>query len=230
MRGQRFVHERELAIKMRKQGLSIVAIEQKVKINRSTLSGWFKNIHLSPKKKELLEKSKMDALRRARTKAKEWHIAAKNNRLIIAEKEAHSVLSQIDFKQKSILEFALAMLYWGEGFKKSTETGLGNSDPLLVSLFVKLLRVSFSIPVHQIRCELYLRYDQDEEKEKLFWSKTTGIPLSGFRYVPKDERTKSSKTFEGYHGVCAVRCGNVAIARKLGNISKLFAEHLLGRA
>ena len=230
MRGKRFVHERVIAIKMRKRGLSIVVIERKLKINKSTLSGWFKNIQLSPEKRARLEDSKIKALQRARAKATKWHNEAKKERLIFAEKDAKALLSIIDLKQKSILELALAMLYWGEGFKKNSETSMGNSDPVMLNLFIHILRVVYAVPTSQMRCELFLRADQDPVEMKLYWSKALDLPIENFKYVSLDARTKGSITRPEYKGVCAVRCGNVAIARKLGNISRLFAESILRRA
>lgn len=121
------------------------------------------------------------------------------------------------------------MIYWGEGFKTNWETGIGNADPAMLVVFLGILRKNYQIPVEQIRCELYLRADQDAEVEKKFWAKTLDLPLGNFRYVSFDKRTEGSETRPTYHGVCALRCANVAIQRKLLNISKGFSDYIIKR-
>lgn len=230
MRGKKFVKEREEAVELRKRGFSIVKIERILGINRSTLFGWLKDIKLSARQKERLLKHRREGLLRARLKAVKWHNAQKKKRLEFADFEARKTFNQLSFQNDAILELALAMLYWGEGFKNSVETGLGNSDPVMLSVFVKILRTQYGVPPEKIRCELYLRADQNVNEMKRFWSKNLSLPLENFRYTSLDQRTLGSKTFAAYKGVCSVRCGNVAIQRKLGNISKLFAEYILKRA
>jgi hypothetical protein len=230
MRGVRFVKERAEAVRLRKRGLSIVVIEKKLGINRSTLDGWFRHVQLTKKQRVTLLSQRARGLMKAQQKAVSWHNARKAERLILAEIQARDVMTQLPLRNDAVVELALAMLYWGEGYKTVIETGLGNSDPVMVALFVKIMREKYHVPVKQIRCELYLRADQNSGKMKKYWAKQLGLPLENFRYVSLDKRTVGSKTYKRYHGVCSVRCANVAIQRKLLNISKYFAEYILKRA
>jgi len=72
---------KDRAIKLRKRGLSIGKIERRLKIPRSTLSGWFKNIELTPKQKEKLLNDWKNGLIKAREKAVLWHNTQKEKRL-----------------------------------------------------------------------------------------------------------------------------------------------------
>ena len=54
------------AISLRKKGKSIRNIEERLKIPRSTLSGWLKNIELSKSQKKVLDKKWREALVLAR--------------------------------------------------------------------------------------------------------------------------------------------------------------------
>src|SRR3989344_3602666 len=119
------------AIRLRKNGISIVKIEQRLKIPRSTLSGWFRDIKLSEKQKEKLLFSKQQGLIKARKNAIVWHNKQKENRLKEAEEAARKVINSINIADRNILELALAMLYLGEGAKKNTETALGSSSPFI---------------------------------------------------------------------------------------------------
>lgn len=160
-------------------------------------------------------------------KAVTWHNTQKENRLKSAQTEAEKIISKLDFNNRNILELSLAMLYFGEGFKKKPETGIGNSDPLILKFFIVLLKKVYNINIKSIKCSLHLRMDQDPEVLKLYWSKELNIPLENFRKSSIDKRTAESKTYDSYHGVCVVRCGNVAIQRKLVYLSKIYCEKIV---
>ena len=123
---------KKMAIQLRKQGQSINQIEQKFGIARSTLSSWFKKIKLTPaQKKKLFQNSKI-ALIKARKKAALWHNKQKQKRIEEAKLQALNVLKNINPQNKYVLELALATLYLGEGNKKTAETNIGSSDPLIL--------------------------------------------------------------------------------------------------
>ncbi len=218
------------AIQLRKRGLSIKQIEDRLGIARSTLSGWFRDIKLTEEQKDKLIKRWQEGLVKARKKAVQWHNSEKNKRLIKAEQEAIQVVKNINPKNRNILDLALAMLYLGEGIKKSEETGMGNSDPLILKIFLYILRKNYNTDIKKIRCELHLRADQNPQKLKRFWAKELNLPIKNFKYVHLDERTIGIKTYPYYKGVCVLRCGNVAIQRKLLNISSEFYRKMVMRA
>ena len=221
-----FVKKRK-ATEMRKCGLSIVVIEKKLRINRSTLSGWFKNVKLTENQKKRLENQRLRGLVLARSKAVEWHRSQKKLRLEEALQEAKETLRNINTNNPHILDLALAMLYLGEGLKQPEETGMGNTDPLILKMFLSVLKKNYNVDIKRIRCELHLRADQNSEELKKFWSKELKLPIENFKYVSFDERTKGSPSYEDYKGVCVVRYGDVAIKRKLINISREFCESII---
>lgn len=215
------------AVKLRKKGLSMRNIGNRLGIARSTLSNWFKNIDLTDKQKEKLKKQWGLGLIKARKKASEWHKTQKEKRLIEARLTAQQVLDKLNLGNSNIIELALAMLYLGEGIKSSDDTAIGNSDPLILKTFVHILINYYKINPAKIKCGLNLRADQNPKKIRSFWSKTLNLPIKNFTYINIDKRTIGSKTYSYYKGVCLVRCGNVAIQRKLLNISKEFCERII---
>ncbi len=227
MEAKQFSKRKLLAIKLRKEGLSIGYIEKKLGISRSTLSGWFKNIELTSEQKKILFQRWKGGLIKARKKAVLWHNEEKNKRLQIAEEEANIVINKIDVKDKNILDLILAMLYLGEGFKSGDRTGMGNSDPLILKTFITILRNNYRLDLKDFSCYLHLRADQDPIKIKKFWSKELNIPLENFRSTSFDKRTLGSKTYPNYKGVCTIICGKVAIKRKLLYISQGLCERLI---
>lgn len=211
---------RNSAIILRRNGYSIRYIEGKLGIPRSTLSGWFKGVQLTEVQKQKLRRNWLDALVVARKEAVKWHNKQKEDRIVEARRQALSVLSSINLNDKFIQEFALSMLYLGEGAKKGGMS-LGNTDPLIVKYYVSSLNYLYKINKNEIKCDLHLRYDQEPSIFIKYWSKELGIPQENFHTV-KDKRTSRSKTFPEYKGVCVIRCGNFAIKRRLNFLSREF--------
>ncbi len=211
------------ALHLRKQGESIVVIEKRLKIPRSTLSGWFKNITLNKKQIAKLKHNSEIALNNARKNAVVWHNTQKKHRLEFAEQQALSVLNKIDLSSKETFELALAMLYLGEGSKKN-KTCLGNSDPLILKFFLIGMKKIYNIDSTKIRYALHLRADQNPQEMKKYWSKELNATIERFTQVSIDQRTVGKPTYPNYKGVCVVNCCTVAIQRKLVYLSRRFCE------
>jgi hypothetical protein len=218
---------KDRAIGLRKQGISIRRIESKLGIPRSTLSGWFRDVVLTEKQKEKLAQDHIAHLKVARKKAVAWHNAQKKARMIEALHQAEKTLASLKTDKKEVLDLALAMLYLGEGFKRSDYTGIGNSNPLILKFFIAVLRHNYLVKIEDIQCKLHLRADQDSNSMKRYWSKELQLPLNNFKSAYFDQRTKGSKTYPTYKGVCVVRCGHVVIQRKLLALSVLFSEQVV---
>ncbi|MBY0537899.1 hypothetical protein K2P47_00695 [Patescibacteria group bacterium] len=214
------------AIRLRKLGKSLPYIHTKLGIPKSTLSYWLKDVKLTIAQKNKLENDWKKALIKARSKAVVWHNKAKAHRIKVSESEGRLLLDNIDYSNKYITELALALLYLGEGTKAQSETGMGSSDPVILKFFVNCLRTIYKIPEDKIKCELHLRADQDPEKILKFWSNELRISKQNFRKPYLDKRTAGTKTYDTYKGVCLVRCGTVAIQRKLVYIAKHFCTEV----
>jgi len=186
---------RPTATRYRRQGYSIRSIEKLLGIPRSTLSGWFQDIVLSKKQQQDILKRWKKSLRKAQEKAGKWHHAQKEKRIQKGETQALATLKKINIFRKEHLELAIALLYLGEGSKKNTETGLGSSDPLILKFFIAILRTVYKVSTEKMRCELYIRADQNPYRIKQFWSKELQLPIKNFRQVNIDKRTTGSKTY-----------------------------------
>jgi hypothetical protein len=219
--------KKDEARKLRKKGYSIRNVERELGIPRSTLSGWFKDIELTDKQKTRLKKRWERGLVKARKEAVKWHRAKKEKRHQIAKKEALKIFNQIDTSDKKWLEITLAIMYFGEGFKRDIETAIGNSDPMILKFFLSLLKEIYDYDIKTIYCQLNLRHDQNIEKEKKYWSRTLGLPKSNFRHVLIDKRTKGTKTYKDYHGVCQLRCGRVDIQRRLLYLANIYCDNIV---
>lgn len=215
---------KDKAIDLRKQGKSTRLIASKLGIPRSTLSGWLHNIQLTPRQQKILQNKWKLSLVKARAKAVLWHNKQKVIRLENARDEAQSVLAQINIHDKSVLELALAMLYLGEGSKTNT-TAMGNTNPLVLKFFIQSLNILYGIRKIDFKAELHLRQDQNSKLLEKYWSNQLGIPIENFTYVI-DRRPIKSKTYKEYRGVCVVRCGRIALQRRLIFLSELFCNKI----
>ncbi len=111
------------------------------------------------------------------------------------------------FNGVDVAKLVLLILYAAEGTKNAARSTLvfGNSDPSIIRLFLKLLRVSYKISEDKFRCTVQCRADQDSSFLEIFWSKVTGIPLNQFYRTRIDKRSIGKKTINNrYKGVCRV--------------------------
>lgn len=222
----RWANLKPRAIILRRRGASIRDIEMRLGVSRSTLSGWLKQVPLSPKHLRRLQKRHKQSLMQARAQAVIWHNAEKQKRLVFAQQEAMAVLHAVDNAQKT-LEIALAMLYLGEGTKRHKGLVLGNANPDVLLFFISALQKLYKIDVHRLRCELHLRADQKSNTEKIYWSKALTLPQTCFKAVYVDKRTQGKKTYTSYHGVCIISYGDVAIQRKLMYLYQLYCREVI---
>ena len=214
------------AINLRQQGSSIREIEIRLRIARSTLSYWFRDIELSTQQHEQLLKKWKSALVSAREKAAVWHSEQKKKRILLAENQARETMARLDSNSHT-LELALAILYLGEGGKSPKGLVLGNSNVDILKFFVATLKTLYKVGGEKLRCELHLRADQNPKKEIGYWSKELKIPKKRFQRSYLDKRTSGKKTFPSYHGVCVVAYDNLAIQRKLMYLYQLYCQKII---
>jgi len=209
--------KKELVRDLRGQGLSYKEIRQKTPftISKSTVSNWCKDIELSEKQKDRLDKLFKDGSYRGRLlgpkatqarRAKEIQAIKENGRREIGP------LNENEFKLTGL------MLYWAEG-AKSRCVDITNSDPLLIKFMIDWLRVVCKVPDAKFRACLHLHSGQNEEEIKKYWSKITNIPVSQFgkSYI-KEEGSGYRKNIL-YNGTIKVRvCNGNLLHRILGLI------------
>jgi len=204
---------KEKAISLRKKGFSIKHVEKKLDINRSTLSGWFKNVQLTNKQKEKLLQNWRDGLVAAQKKGSQWHRDQGNRRRTVIREEVDEFIPKKAFDQKTG-ELIMATFYLAEGGKKENSFAIANSNPAILKGIVNLLRYLYTLDESKFRCCLHLRSDQNEKELKSYWSKLLNIPETKFHKTQFDKRT-ITKTYENYKGVCLVNYFDMAIQRRV---------------
>jgi transcriptional regulator with XRE-family HTH domain len=197
--------ERIKARELRKQGLSIKDISDKLNVSKSSVSLWTRDIILTIKQYESLYKKMVrlgnkgrmiGALKQKNTRLKKIEKAKRKGRLEIKK-----------ISRKSLFLIGLS-LYWAEGSKKQRRLSFCNSDPYLINLMIKWLELCLKISLDRLTCYVGIneRHLKREQKIKKFWSNITGIPLSQFTKTSfkKVKNIKIFKDSSSYYGILTI--------------------------
>ena len=199
---------KNLAISLRKDGLSYSDILKKVFVAKSTLSLWLRSVGLSKKQKQTLTERKLFAIRKGGAKKREQRL----RKIETIDKSTFSDIGQLGGRE---LWLAGIMLYWAEGEKqKETNVSVGikfsNSDSKMLSFFIFWLKEYLKIVDDDIVLELYV-HDNFKGTKDIFveyWSNELGYPKNKFgRVYYKKSRvmTLRKNVNQNYHGQINVR-------------------------
>lgn len=195
------------AIRMRKEGASYSQIKEKIKVSKSSLSIWLRDMPLPEKR--LRELRDWNATRIERFSNTMRH-KRETRWLKVRERAAK------DIKTLSKREILIAglFLYWGEGSKTVTTcTSLSNTDPAMIRFFMFWLQ-ELGVSRDCFKVHVHLYTDMDIQAELKYWSKALGLPLSSFRkpYVKTSNRSGLSYPQKFTHGTCNLMYGNRDVA------------------
>ncbi len=217
---------RNKAITLRKQGKTYSEIGAIIpKVSKSTLSYWLSTLELSDKQKQKLSQNINKKLIKARERSTmAQKIKRKAYFLEIENKNDHLV----NFLDKDIraAKLVLSALHLGEGGKnRQGSMQLGNSDPGIIRLFLRLMRTCYDIDESKFRCTILCRADQDIKKLENFWLLTTGINKKQFYKTRIDARTigRPSRKLD-YKGVCVINYFSASVYYDLLTLGKMMIK------
>ncbi len=208
---------------LRRSGKTYAEIQRVVrkKIARSTLSVWCENIELSPTHQRRIKQIIVANQIRARQTAV---VANRGRRQLYLKKilTENKDLPRLA-KNKDVGKIILAMLYLAEGSKgKRGCLTFGNSDPLIIQLFLYLLRRCFNIDESKFRCTVQCRADANISYLEKFWGSITEIQHRQFYSSRIDPRTIGKKTQKpNYKGVCKLDYFSAHLYNELTIISQI---------
>jgi len=129
------------------------------------------------------------------------------------------------------IELIGASIYWCEGSKfrirkgksnqKIYEVIVTNSNPNIIRIFLKFLR-TLRIDEKRVRLQLHLYPEHNIRKEKLFWSKITGMPLTQFHKIQM--KRGKGKNKKSVHGICQLRYASKDTYLKIENMINQIAN------
>jgi len=194
-----------------------------VPVAKSTISVWCREIPMTRGQKERIETISQERLIQSRIKALEAIRNSRNEYLANLHRKNSGLSTVINDKDSA--KVVLAALYMAEGKKNTDHLMFGNSDPLIVSLFLKLLRACYELDETKFRCTLQCRADQNIPRLEEYWHNVTKIPKNQFYSARIDPRTigKTSKKME-YKGVCRIDYFSADIYNDLTVIGKIICK------
>ena len=218
--------DKEVALKMRRNGKSYGEIRATLKIPKATLSGWFSKIDWSSDmaKKLTATVQKQHTVRLIElNKIRGVHLKRIYEE---AREEARTEFNELKYNS---LFIAGLMLYWGEGDKLTKySTKIANTDPYLIRLYVFFLRNACRIPEEKIRAHLLIYPDLNGEECKKYWARESGI---------NPNRFFKTTTIQGKHkvrrikyGVCMIGISSTYFKVKMLEWLKLLPEELMNEA
>lgn len=214
--------EKQLAIKLRREGKTYSEILKVVPVAKSTLSLWLREVGLSKSQKQKLTAKKRAAQKRGGA-------ARRRQRIELTErifKESKAKVGVLSSRERLLIS---AALYWGEGAKEKphrTSQGIdfGNTDPEMIKFFVEWLRECMDIKIKDFYFSLYIH---ENHKERLadvvsFWERSLGLKKLNIKYVyykKHKPKTKRKNISEEYNGTLRVRVRNsVQLQRKISGL------------
>ncbi|HAS80551.1 MAG: hypothetical protein UR25_C0001G0158 [Candidatus Nomurabacteria bacterium GW2011_GWE1_32_28] len=224
--------ERELAIKLRKEGKTYSEILSIVPVAKSTLSIWLQSVSLSKKQTQRITKERLAGSQRGGDAKRKQRIEKQNSIFSKAKSEINSI-------SKKELFLIGVVLYWAEGTKEKeyhpdSGVAFSNMDPKMIILFLRWLDKICKIPKDMILFEIMVheRHQDRSDEVRRFWSKTTGFPISSFSRVylkrSKIKKTNRRNVGKKYFGVLKIKVRKSSdLVRKIASWSEAIFEEVL---
>ncbi len=207
--------DKKIVIKLRKQGQSYNQISAALKVPKSTLSNWLKDIPLSAEAQaKILARTNANAIVK---------LIARNKRQTAISQARHQIIRQEAKKEaKKLLTDPLFLagvsLYWAEGYKQGAHGSkwksidFANSDPEMIRLMMKFFIKFLGLKKTEIRIQLMLHNPKDSLKTVDFWHNLTGIPKANFiktcHVISRASLQKRNKKLE--YGTVHIRINDVS--------------------
>jgi hypothetical protein len=218
-------YEKDIAQNMRRRGASISHIAKKLKVSKSTVSIWCKDITLSPSQIEHIAQTSKHHATLALLMASEKQRAVRMQNTNLATQKGKESVGTLT--KRDIFMVGLG-LYWGEGYKKgSQEFGFTNSDSAMILFYIEWLRSVFNIKTEDmiLRVSINALHAHRINDVESYWSHLTGIPKTQFTKTSliKTTSKKVYKNTEEHFGTLRikVRRGTDLRRQVLGAISAL---------
>ncbi|MEK9143424.1 MAG: hypothetical protein AAB481_02235 [Patescibacteria group bacterium] len=203
------------AQEMRKGGRSYNEIIVALKLPKTTVSDWCKDIQLTKSQLfRLYQSKKVGALKGSIIAANR----KKAKRIYETEVLYRQGIKDVGKLTKRNRFIAGIALYAAEGTKGDKSCAFANSDPAIIKFMVDWFKEFGNLEAKKFRAALWLHDNLDDEKAKLYWSRLTRIPVTNFykTYFVKNKDTskKIRKNIHSY-GVITIYVSNVLLIRKL---------------
>ena len=211
--------ERIKAIVLRKEGVSIKEIAKKLKVAKSSISLWVRDVILTKQQLKAL-KDKMNSFEvvEKRRVSRLYNEDAKRKAIMVQAGKEIKNISQRD------LQIIGLCLYLGEGSKAQRGAAkLANSDPAVIKIMMRYFREICHVPEKKFRAHIHTYSHLNVEEAESFWSKVSGIPRNQFykTYSKPSIASKGKKDSTPYGTVDLTVCSTELYLQIMGQIEKI---------
>jgi len=206
------------AFDLRKKGKSYSEIRNIVRVSKSTLSNWLKDIELSKQHKSRL--SRLQAT---------GYIGAKKNQsnALLHHKKIRESAEKEAFKLAENSFFVAGlMLYWAEGSKNAGSVQFSNSDPEMIRIMMRWFRQFCAVSEYKFKIGLFIHSLHNSENCLGFWRRITSVPLAQFYKPYIKPSIFSNRKNKLYEGTCRIIIHNRDLLSKIigwkNGVKKIF--------
>jgi len=185
------IKEKNKAIELRKQGVSIGEIARRIGTSKGSVSYWVRDVALTKTQRTKLNKNghSIDAIEKRRISR------MANTRLkreLIKEAAGNEV---VEFQKDPLWCIGVA-LYWGEGGKTQQTARLANSDPGIIKIMMRFFERYSGVSKDKYRGHVHTFSHKSAEQAVQYWSKISGIPVKQFFKTYQKQSSASLKKRE----------------------------------
>ncbi len=220
---KRRLKDKEKAREMRADGKSYSEIKNVLRVSKSSLSVWLRDMPLSAEQMRMVRDFNPRRIERYRATME----AKRQMRLERAYEKAAQNIGTMSERE---IFLAGLFLYWGEGAKTMRGTLMvSNTDPDALRFFLRWLDY-FGVDRSRVRIKLQLYVDMNIRKETGFWAKTLGVSTSQFRKPYIKTSALSDITYKtGYgHGTCNVYFADITLWEYVISALKHIRQGVIG--
>ncbi|MDD2758576.1 MAG: hypothetical protein PHD72_04415 [Patescibacteria group bacterium] len=205
------IAEKIIAIKLRGQGRSYSEILKIIKVSKSTLSLWLKNVKLSLAQQRRIYHT---------LKQNNAHRLAKKKQQIkrdLTKKIINESMREYGQMTRNELFLPGLMIYWAEGDKTTANemVKVSNSDPAMIKFMMRWFREICKVPEDKFRIALHIHSLHCNGDTKEFWANVTRVPLIQFHKTQIKQTTLKHRKNPLYNGTCSIRVYDKNLFRKI---------------
>ncbi len=198
---------RSQARTLRKQGKSIREIAEILEVSKGSVSTWVKDISLTAKQEHALK-----------VKQHRWGAqntgAQTNKKLAEQRRKQYQQEGREKAHEGELLHLMGCMLYWAEGAKRRNSIRFANSDPNMISLFVRFLRDSFKVTNDQINITIHCHNELEITRIEQYWLDLIDLPKTSLRKTQIKSGSSSRKN-RLKNGICTVTVNNTQLVQQV---------------
>jgi len=199
---------REQARQMRSQGMSIVKIAAILKVSKSSVSLWVRDITLS--------ENQMEVLRANKGNSGGQNKGSQTNRIRYLElRKSYQEAGRAKAREMRPLHMAGCMLYWAEGAKRRN-IYFANSDPNMNVFFMRFLREEMGVLDSQFAIYIHCHTSDPNEIQVLesYWTTMLGLNQSNLRKTYTKKGSEIQRSILKY-GVCGIGVYSVELVEHI---------------